>query len=51
MDADTNGVKMGNEYIKLFWPEIMYASFERGYATKTGIDFVDNDEYWGLKYE
>ncbi len=40
------------QYIKLFWPEIMYKSFEyTSPYSKTGIDFIDNDFYLGLKFE
>ena len=42
-----------NNYIKLFWPEIMYSSLEKGSSSyyKTGIDFIDEENYWGLKLE
>jgi hypothetical protein len=43
---------MSNNYIKLFWPEIMYSYARVGYETsKLGIKEFDEENYWGLKFE
>lgn len=40
------------DIIKYFWPEIMYSYTKVRYDyTKTGINFIDEQNYWGLRLD
>ena len=51
MDTGADGVKMADMYMKVFWPEIMYSSFERNINSYYTTGLKDDYSWSGVPLE